>query len=167
MQDFVEMTNISSPSGLMVIKIVHHILINFSEELPNCYKNIIANICKSTSYFQNFSYIQCFKTTSHIILRFLIPSGFCLQFVIILTPFSISNWFPLFRGAISQKINYKLPYYWLISVFWCDYLNFWVNLSNSFTICHRTDIFQYFNLLPSWSVYSCSINNSKMYSNYW
>ena len=107
------------------------------------------NICKSTSYFQNFSYIQCFKTTSHIILRFLIPSGFCLQFVIILTSFSISNWFPLFRGAISQKINYKLPYYWLISVFWCDYLNFWVNLSNSFTICHRTDIFQYFNLITS------------------
>ena len=49
MQDFVEMANISSTNGLMVIEIVRHILINFPEELPNCYKNIIANICKSTS----------------------------------------------------------------------------------------------------------------------
>ena len=49
MQGFVEMANISSPNGLMVIEIVCHIIMIFSKELPNCYKNITANICKSTS----------------------------------------------------------------------------------------------------------------------
>ena len=49
MNDFSEISEITSENGLLIIELVRHILEKFPEEMPTCYKHFIANVSKPTS----------------------------------------------------------------------------------------------------------------------
>ena len=49
MNDFVEISEMSSDNGLLIIDLVRHILEIFPDEMPQFYKKFIANISKLTS----------------------------------------------------------------------------------------------------------------------
>ena len=47
--DFLEISEMNSENGRLIIEIVRHIAINFPEEVPACYKSILANVARPTS----------------------------------------------------------------------------------------------------------------------
>ena len=49
MLDFVETSDLTSPNGKMIIKLVRHIAVKFPDEIPPCYVSFLANISKPTS----------------------------------------------------------------------------------------------------------------------
>ena len=49
MNEFVEISEITSPNGLLLVNLVRHILEKYPEEMPSCYKHFMANVCKPTS----------------------------------------------------------------------------------------------------------------------
>ena len=49
MRDFCEISEITSSNGLLLIELVRYILEKHPEEIPSCYTNFLANVCKPTS----------------------------------------------------------------------------------------------------------------------
>ena len=49
MQDFAEISDMTSSNGLLIIEIARHILETFPEGMPACYRHFLANVCKPTS----------------------------------------------------------------------------------------------------------------------
>ena len=49
MQDFAEISDMTSSNGLLIIEIARHILETFHEGMPACYRHFLANVCKPTS----------------------------------------------------------------------------------------------------------------------
>ena len=49
MRDFIQSTEITSPNGRLVVDLVQFINSGHPDEMPKCFKNILANICKPTS----------------------------------------------------------------------------------------------------------------------
>ena len=49
MQDFCEVSEITSDNGRLIMDMVRHILQTFPDEMPSSYKHFIANVCKPTS----------------------------------------------------------------------------------------------------------------------
>jgi hypothetical protein len=49
MRDFVEISDMTSSNGLLIIDLVRHILEKFPEGMPACYRHFLANVCKPTS----------------------------------------------------------------------------------------------------------------------
>ena len=49
MQDFCEVSEITSDNGRLIMDMVRHILQTFHNEMPSSYKHFIANVCKPTS----------------------------------------------------------------------------------------------------------------------
>ena len=47
--DFLEISEMNSENGRLIIEIVRHIAINFPEEIPTCYKSFLANVARPTS----------------------------------------------------------------------------------------------------------------------